>query len=86
MLRRGTRIHERLSNDRQARIHRSCFVDVKYKVRILDKIYPKPQWKTEKQSTFYLHVFTSRLCLPDTGYKIVQYPQTTLNTGWVTTV
>jgi hypothetical protein len=52
----GTRIHERLSNDRQARIHCCRFVDVKNEVRILDKIYPKPQWKTVKERTFCLNI------------------------------
>jgi hypothetical protein len=68
MLCSGTRIHECLSNHREARIHCCCFVDVKYKVRVLDKIYPKPQWKTVKESTFYLNTFINRNYYYKKGY------------------
>ena len=47
MLRCGAGIHERLRNNRQARIYRGRLVDVEYKVGILDEIDPE----TERQAT-----------------------------------
>lgn len=49
MLIRGARVHERLSNHTQTRVHCDGFVDVEYKVWIFDEIHPKPQWQTENR-------------------------------------
>lgn len=40
----GTRIHERLRNNRQTRVHNVRLVDVKHVIRVLYDSHPEPEW------------------------------------------
>lgn len=76
MLRRRTRVHEGLSDDRQAGVGDAALVDVEHKLRILYDVHPEPERKAEdtgdetvttNRSTLddkHLCLFSSPVALP----------------------
>lgn len=45
MIRGGTTVHKRLRDDRQTRVHDVRLMYIEDKVRVFDKIHPKPERK-----------------------------------------